>query len=102
MDRWQQISRVDTGPEPSFFALPIDDCLCWNSGWQDIAATVRSNVSNGVFALTPSISVGMPSHDYDYFGEAVLGRNLNEVRIAVDAGRRLDEISDRLSVSGRV
>lgn len=89
------------GPEPSFFALPIDDCRCWNHGWQDLALAVRYNLTNEAFALTPSISIGLPTHDYDYFGEAVLGRNLNEVRIAIDAGQRLDAISPRLSVSGR-
>ena len=34
-------------------------------------------------------------------GEAVVGRNLREVRIAVDAGQRLDAISPKLSVQGR-
>jgi Outer membrane protein beta-barrel domain len=90
-----------TGPEPSFFGLAVDDCFCWNHGWQDFGATVRYNVVNGGFAFTPSISFGFPTHNYDYFGEAVLGRNLNEVRLAVDVGQRLDRISDRLSVSAR-
>jgi hypothetical protein len=90
-----------TGPEPSFFGLAIDDCLCWNHGWQDAGVTARYNLANGAFALTPSLSLGVPTHDYDYFGEAVLGRNLNELRIGVDVGRRLDAISDRLSVAAR-
>jgi hypothetical protein len=89
------------GPEPSFFDLPIDECRCWNHGWQDFGATARYNLVNGAFALTPSVSVGLPSSDYEYFGEAVLGRNLKEVRLAVDAGQRLDVISPRLSLSGR-
>jgi hypothetical protein len=89
------------GPEPSFFGLPVDDCHCWNRGWQDLSATVRYNVINGPFAVTPSVSLGVPTHEYEYFGEAVLGRNLKEVRMAIDAGRRLDAISPRLSVSGR-
>ena len=90
-----------TGPEPSFFGLELDNCFCWNHGWQDFGATARYNVVNGTFALTPSISFGVPTHNYDYFGEAVLGRNLNEIRLAVDVGQRLDRISDRLSVSAR-
>jgi hypothetical protein len=90
-----------TGPEPSFFGLAVDDCFCWNHGWQDFGFTARYNLANAAFALTPSVSVGVPTHNYDYFGEAVLGRNLNEIRIQVDAGQRLDAISDRLSVSGR-
>jgi hypothetical protein len=90
-----------TGPDPSFFGLPIDDCFCWNHGWQDLAVSARYNIANAAFGLTPSVSVGVPTHNYDYFGEAVLGRNLNEVRLAIDAGQRLDPISDRLSVSAR-
>ena len=90
-----------TGPEPSIFDLDVDNCFCWQHGWQDFGATVRYNLFNDAFALTPSISLGVPSHNYEYFGEAVLGRNLNEVRIAVDVGHRLDRISDKLSVSGR-
>jgi hypothetical protein len=90
-----------TGPEPSFFGLAVDDCFCWNHGWQDLGVTARYNLANGAFALTPSVSFGMPTHDYDYFGEAVLGRNLDEFRVGFDVGQRLDAISERLSVSGR-
>jgi hypothetical protein len=90
-----------TGPEPSFFGLAVDDCFCWNHGWQDLGVTARYNLANAAFALTPSLSLGLPTHDYGYFGEAVLGRNLNELRIGVDVGQRLDSISDRLSVSAR-
>ena len=44
------------------------------------------NLLNDAFALTPSVSIGTPTHDYNYFGEAVVGRNLNEVRLTL--GRR--------------
>ena len=57
----------------------IDDCFCWNHGWQDFGFTARYNLRNDAFALTPSVSLGVPTHNYDYFGEAVLGRNLNEI-----------------------
>ena len=89
------------GPQPSLFLLPIDECLCWNTGWQDLNATARFNLVTGTFAVTPSVSFGTPSHNYDTMGEAVLGRNLNELRLTVDAGARLDAITPRLSVSGR-
>lgn len=89
------------GPEPSFSGLPVDECHCWNQGFQDVGATARYNVIDGPFALTPFLSFGIPSHDYNYFGEAVLGRNLNEMRLGVAAGQRLDPISPRLSVQGR-
>lgn len=95
------IASKYTGPEPSFFGLQVDNCFCWAHGWQDLGATVRYNLANDAFALTPSASFGVPTHDYNYFGEAVLGRDLDEVRVGVDVGRRLDSISDRLSLSAR-
>jgi len=88
-------------PAPPIPYPPVDQCHCWNSGWQDFGFTVRYNVVGGAFALTPSFSVAVPSHSYDYRGEAVVGRDLKEVRIAVDAGQRLDVISPKLSVQGR-
>ena len=90
-----------TGPLPSFFGLEVDECFCWNHSWQDFGATLRYNVFNDAFALTPSVSFGVPSHNYDFIGEAVVGTNLYETRLGIDAGQRLDAISPRLSVSGR-
>jgi hypothetical protein len=89
------------GPGPGPNPLPVDTCRCWNSGWQDFGVTARFNVVNGALALTPSLSYGAPSHAYNYEGEAVVGRRLQEVRIAVDAGLRLDRISSKLAVQGR-
>jgi hypothetical protein len=89
------------GPGPSPANLPVDNCRCWNRGWQDFGVTLRVNLANGVFGLTPSVSYGFPSHRYNYEGEAVVGRRLQELRVAVDAGGRLDVITPRLSVHGR-
>ena len=70
-----------TGPEPSFFPLPIDDCLCWNTDWQDFGLTARYNLVNGILAVTPSVSFGTPTHSYDDIGEAAVGRNLTETAV---------------------
>jgi hypothetical protein len=88
------------GPEPSLFLLPIDECFCWNHGWQDVGGTARYNLLNGLTAVTATASINVPSHTYDYIGEAVLGRALNEFRVGVDAGHRL-AAWPMLSVSGR-
>jgi len=88
------------GPEPSFFGLPIDDCHCWNNSWQDGSLTVRYNIFNDAFALTPSLTYGAPLINYPYFGEAVVGRNLDELRVAVDAGGRIDALSPKFSIAG--
>jgi hypothetical protein len=92
------------GPPPPFIPfLPVDSCFCVHSGWQDFSFTTRYNVvsQRRGFSLTPSVSFGVPSHDYNYVGEAVIGRRLKEARIAVDAGHRLSAISPRLSVQGQ-
>ena len=89
------------GPEPSFFGLESDDCNCWNTGVQDLSLTARYNVINSAFAFTPSLSYGTPTNDYPFFGEAVIGRNLSEFRIALDAGYRVDAISPDLSIAVR-
>jgi hypothetical protein len=93
-----------TDPLPYGPPIPFparDDCRCWQSAWQDFGFMARYNVVNGAFALTPSVSVNVPSHDYEFRGEAVVGQRLKEVRIAVDAGQRLAAISPRLYVQGR-
>ena len=90
-------------PPPPIPFLPEDQCRCWQSGWQDFGFTARYNLvggASGAFALTPSVSLGAPSHDYNFRGEAALGRNLREARIGIDVGRRLDVISSSLSVQG--
>ena len=93
---------TDPNPPPNPIPfLPQDQCRCWHSGWQDLGISARYNVvggGTGKFALTPSVSLGVPTHDYDFRGEAVLGRNLKEEHIGVDAGRRLDAISSNLLV----
>lgn len=91
------------GPTPGVF-LPVDSCRCWHGGFQDFRFVARYNAVGeigGAFALTPSVAVGTPSHHYAHQGEAVLGRDLDEIALAVDAGLRLDGISPRLSVEGR-
>ncbi len=80
---------------------PRDQCRCWQSGWQDFGFTARYNLINGAFALTPSVSFGVPSHDYEFRGEAVVGQRLKEMRVSVDAGQRLDAISPNLYIQGR-
>jgi len=78
----------------------VDACKCWQNSFADFGVTARYNLinQNQAFMLTPSVSVGVPSRDYEYVGEAVVGRRLNELRVAVDAGQRLDGLLRGLSV----
>ena len=107
-DRWSLSAGLPLvfaryiGPNPPPFSYPdVDACKCWQRGLQDVVVTARYNVVAGALGVTPSVSVVLPSHDYNYRGEAVVGRNLREVRLALDAGQRLDAVSDRLVLQGR-
>ena len=42
--------------------------------------------------MTPTVRVGQPSHDYPYRGEAVVGKQLSEVRVGASVGLRLVEL----------
>jgi hypothetical protein len=91
-------------PPPPIPYLPNDQCHCWQSGWQDWGFTARYKMvsaANDAFVLTPSISVGVPSHTYEFRGESALGRDLKELRIGIDAGQRLDRLVRNLSVQER-
>jgi hypothetical protein len=92
---------IGPGPTPTPVQSPLDACRCWNSAWQDVSATARYNVVSGMVALTPSIAVGAPSHDYEWQGEAVVGYGLRELRLAIDGGVRLDALSTRLALISR-
>jgi len=88
-------------PPPPLPYLPIDQCRCWNHGWQDVELKVRYNawlLHGRTFALTPLLAVGLPSHDYGFRGEAALGRHLREVRAGAAVGQRLDVLSPKLSL----
>jgi hypothetical protein len=92
---------TDPEPPPDFIPfLAIDSCRCWNSSAQDVTVAAHYNVVNDAFALTPSVGFVAPSHSYAYRGEAVVGRQLRELRLGVAAGQRLDALTPRLSVQG--
>lgn len=92
---------TDHGPRPEFLPFPaVDACYCWQRAFADLNAVARYNLINvdRRFMLTPFVSVGVPSHAYDYVGEAVVGRRLKELRIGADAGQRLDRLVSGLAV----
>jgi hypothetical protein len=87
-------------PPPPIPFLPLDECHCWNHGWQDFNVGARYNIVNENFAVTPSFSFGTPILGYEFRSEAALGRHLREARLGIDVGKRLDSISPRLSAQG--
>lgn len=88
-------------PPPPLPYLPVDQCHCWQSGVQDFGFSARYNLigqTSGFFVLTPSIAATIPSHAYNYRGEAALGRDLRELRVGVDVGERMDRLVRNLSL----
>ena len=108
-DRWSVSTSLpyivskftDKGDPPPFLKIPaVDACRCWNSAFADFGFTARYNAVNinRVFMLTPFAAVTLPSHAYDYVGEAVVGRRLKELQLGATAGQRLDRLLNGLSV----
>jgi hypothetical protein len=81
-----------TGSDPPFSGLPNDTCGCWSSGFADFGASVRYRIGGETWAVTPTVRLGVPSHDYPYRGEAVVGKALTETQIGFLAGLRLVEL----------
>jgi hypothetical protein len=89
-----------TGAQPPFSGLPVDTCACWHSGFQDFSLSGRYRFGTDIWAVTPLAAYGQPSHDYPFQGEAVVGRNLRELRVGVSAGLRLVDLLPKASIQG--
>jgi hypothetical protein len=87
----------------AFLPYPaVDACHCVHSAFQDIELGAHYNPVKvrRSFSLMTSMSVGIPTHNYEYVGEAVVGFGLKEMGLAADIGQRLDVIAPGLSVDG--
>ena len=81
---------------------PRDACHCLQSDWQDFGLSARYRIyGSRRMAVTPSASLGLPSHNYEYRGESVAGRHLRELTLALNATRRLDFLSRNATFSAR-
>lgn len=56
---------------------------------QDFRFDVRYGALNGAFAIAPSFTLVIPSHNYKTVGEAAQGRNLREGILGLNVGRIL-------------
>ncbi|HET7711527.1 MAG TPA: hypothetical protein VFL80_06320 [Thermoanaerobaculia bacterium] len=83
------VSAKYTGGLPPASRLSVDECQCWHSSLQDLTVGARYRFGNDAWAVTPNLRYVLPSHDYRYEGEAVAGRNLEEVQVGIHAGTRL-------------
>jgi hypothetical protein len=85
-------------PPPS--GLPVDQCACWHSSFQDLSLGVRYRFGDARWAVTPTVRYGSPSHDYPFAGEAVVGRNVPELLVGGAAAVRLTDWLPKASVQG--
>jgi hypothetical protein len=86
------------GADPPLSGLPSDTCRCWNSSFQDFSFAARYRFGTDTWAVTPVARYGLPSHDYPYAGEAVVGKNLNEFQIGVNGGLKLADLLPKATV----
>jgi len=71
------------GPNHPRLADGPDDCFCWHQSFQDFSIAGRYRLGDNFWGLTPQVRVIIPSHDYPYQGEAVVGPNLNQVLLGI-------------------
>lgn len=80
----------------------VDSCHCVNSSFQDVVLGAHYNLLKvrRSFSLTNSASIGIPTHNYEYAGEAVVGFGLTELGLSIDAGEQFDFVVPGLSIDG--
>jgi len=87
-----------TGALPPPSRLDVDACSCWHSAFQDFSFASRYRFGDDNWALTPLVAYGQPSHGYPFQGEAVVGRDLRELRVGASAGLKLVTLTPKASV----
>ncbi len=81
-------------------SFPVDDGK-YHSTFQNFTADLRYNVSLRPVVLTPFVRLVVPSHDYQYFAHAAVGRDVREYHIGINVGRRLDPILPKAFVQAQ-
>lgn len=85
----------------AFLPYPtVDACHCLHGAFQDVAFGAHYNLVKvrRSFSLMTSLTTGLPSHAYDYAGEAVVGFDLKELGLSADAGQQLDFLVPGLAI----
>jgi hypothetical protein len=84
---------------PRFCGLPhtppsgrtLDDGN-YHGTFQDYRVQALYQVARNPVVLTPFVGAVIPSHDYQYFAHAAIGRGLREYLLGVNFGGRLDRV----------
>lgn len=82
--------------------VPADSCHCLHGAVQDLQLGVHYNMLKvrRSFSLMTGAVAGIPTHNYDYVGEAVVGFGLTELGLSADAGGQLNFLAPGLSLEG--
>lgn len=108
-DRWSVSTSLpfvmskftDPNPPPAFLPFgAVDACRCWQNEFADFGLITRYNLINvnRTFMVTPFAGVTLPSHAYEYAGEAVVGKRLKEFRVGTFVGQGFDRPFNGVSV----
>jgi outer membrane putative beta-barrel porin/alpha-amylase len=87
-----------TGDLPPFSGLERDACRCWNQSFQDLSIAGRYRFGDEFWAITPQVRFVLPTHDYPYRGEAVVGPNLQQLQLGIGAAWRLAPVLPKASI----
>jgi hypothetical protein len=89
-----------TGDLPPFSGLERDSCRCWHESFQDFSFGGRYRFGDEFWALTPQVRYILPSHDYPWHGEAVVGPNLQQLLLGISGAWRLVSVLPKASIQG--
>jgi hypothetical protein len=53
----------------------------WNSGFQDLNIGAKYRVREGAFSVEPFVYLGVPSHEYPFYGNAAIGQQLTRLQV---------------------
>jgi len=100
---WARDHPESPPPPPWLTLSPVDECRCRHSSFQDVSFGAHYNLARvrRSFSLMTSVTTGVPSHAYQYVGEAVVGFALKELSLSADASQQLNALLPGLSIDGR-
>ena len=87
-----------TGGLPPRSGLELDACRCWNESFQDLSIAGRYRFGDEFWALTPQVRYIVPTHGYQYLGEAVVGPKLQQLQLGISAAWRLAPVLPKASL----
>jgi len=65
-------------PRPYIENVDLGD---WNSDFQDFNIGAKYRVREGTFSVEPFVYLGIPSHEYPFYGNAAIGQQLTRLQV---------------------